>query len=135
MQLSAHLKYAPLLALLLTMAACQSPFLVFSGRTLTGPVVEADSFSFAEQFKLLQLEVRPADAYSVLLRVSMIDDRLYIDAAQNRRWHDYLRVNNSVRIKLGGQVYPATAVLVEDPNIARQFLRDRTIYRLDPRSL
>ena len=118
---------------LTTLVACQSPVLFFSGGTLSGPTIETDSFSFAAQFKLLQLEVRPEDAYSVILRVRMVDDQLYIDAANRRRWHRYLQEDNNVRIRLGGSVYPATAIRVDDPDITKLFIGDRTVYRLVPR--
>ncbi len=117
------------------LVACQSPVLIFSGGVLSGPTIETDSFSFAAQFKLLQLEVRPEDAYSVILRVRMYDDQLYIDAAKRRRWHGYLQENNNVRVKLGESVYPATAIRVDDPDITQRFLRGRTVYRLVPRGL
>lgn len=115
--------------------ACQSPVLIFSGGTLSGPVIDTDSFSFANQYMLLQLEVRPEDPYSVILRVLMHDSQLYIDAAERRRWHKYLKQNPNVRVKLGGSVYLATAVRVDDPEITKQFLAGRTIYQLVPRRL
>ncbi len=115
--------------------ACQSPVLIFSGGTLSGPVIDTDSFSFANQYMLLQLEVRPEDPYSVILRVLMHDSQLYIDAAERRRWHKYLKQNPNVRVKLGDSVYLATAVRVDDPEITKQFLAGRTIYQLVPRRL
>ncbi len=115
------------------LVACQSPVLIFSGGTLSGPVSDPDSFTFAAQYKLLQLEVRPADPYSVNLRVLMHDNELYVDAAEHRRWHKYLKLNHAVRIKLGGSVYPATAVRIDDPEIIKLFINGRTIYRLVPR--
>ena len=133
--LGLQIKRATLVFVLTSMLACQSPVLIFSGGALEGPAIETESFSFAAQFALLQLEVRPEDAYSIILRVLMRDDQLYIDAAKRRRWHRYLRENNRVRVKLGESVYPATAVLVDDPEITKLFLQGRTIYRLVPRSL
>ena len=118
---------------LLALVACQSPVLIFSGRALSGPTMETESFSFATEFKLLQLEVRPENAYSVILRVRMYDEQLYIDAAKRRRWHRYLQENNNVRVRLGVSVYRATAIRVDDPDITQRFLRGRTIYRLVPR--
>ncbi len=63
----------------------------------------------------------------------MHDNQLYVDAAERRRWHKYLKLNPDVRIKLGDSVYRATAVRVSDPEITKLFLRGRTIYRLVPR--
>ncbi len=117
------------------LAACQSPVLIFSGGTLSGSVTDTDSFAFATQYKLLQLEVRPEDPYSVILRVIVHDNLLYIDAAESRRWHKYLKLNPDVRVKLGDSLYRATAVRVSDPEITKHFLHGRTIYRLVPRRL
>ncbi|MCZ6643751.1 MAG: hypothetical protein O7F71_19425 [Gammaproteobacteria bacterium] len=121
--------------ILTTLAACQSPILIFSGGALEGSTIETDSFSFAGQFVLLRLEVRPEDAYSVVLRVLMRDDQLYIESADRRRWHSYLKEDNRVRVKLGDSVYPATAIRIDDPEITRLFLQGRIIYRLVPRAL
>jgi hypothetical protein len=121
--------------LCLAVAACQTPFLVFSGRALQGPVQEVDSFAFAARYTLLTLEVRPEQPYSVILRVVMDGDTLLIDAAQHRRWHTYLKQNPNVRIRLGKTIYPARAVKLDDPRLAARFLKGRTIYRLEPRRL
>lgn len=112
---------------------CQTPFLTFSGGLLSGPVSDTDSFSFASQYKLLKLEVRPEQPYSVILRVIMRDDQLYIDSAESRRWHTYLKQNAAVRIMLGDSIYLATAVRVDDPEFIKQFLDGRTIYWMVPR--
>lgn len=129
------LKLPLLSGFLIAATACQTPVLVFSGGLLSGPATSVDSFSFAGQYKLLRLEVRPENPYSVILRVSMHDNQLYIDAAQGRRWHDYLQDNRNVRIKLGDSIYLATAIQVDDAEITELFRRDRTIYRLVPRKL
>ena len=97
-------------------------------------MAETDSFAFAAEFKLLTLEVRPEQPYSVILRVVTRNENLYIDAANRRRWHTYLQQNPNVRIKLGETVYPATVVRVTDPEVTQQFLPGRTIYRVVPRS-
>jgi len=129
------LRLSLLSSFLITLSACQASVLIFSGGLLSGPLTAADSFSFAAQYKRLRLEVRPEDPYSVILRVSMHDDQLYIDAAQGRRWYAYLQDNQNVRIKLGNTVYPALAIRVDDVEITRLFSRDRTVYRLVPRKL
>ena len=115
------------------LSACQTPVFLFSGSTLTGEERTVDSFAFAKAYRLLAMEVRPADPYSVNLRVVMRQDQLYIDAAERRRWHKYLKEDPRVRVKLGDHVYPATAVVVEDSELTSQFLKGRTIYRIVPR--
>ena len=91
-----------------------------------------DSFSFAQQFSVLQLEVNPDQPYSVNLRVTVIDGNLYIDASKQRRWYRYLGENNQVRIKLGKVIYPAKAVVEHREEITRQFLSKRIVFRLEP---
>ncbi|MEM7219311.1 MAG: hypothetical protein AAF515_13180 [Pseudomonadota bacterium] len=117
---------------LLTLAACQSPMLVFPGKALRGEVAIADDFAFADRHALLTLEVRPERPYSVLLRTTVIDEALYIDAGA-RRWRRFIEANPNVRIKLGDQIYPARCDPVSDPAITRRFLPGRTIYRVTPR--
>ena len=120
-------------AAILAVAGCQTPFLTLSGGALGGQVAVTDTFSFASQYRILQLEVRPQDPYSVNLRVVVRDANLYIDAAQRRRWHGHLKKNQQVRVKLGSKVYPARAIRVSDPEVTEQFARGRTIYQLVPR--
>jgi len=124
-----------LLVLLLsvTLSGCNTAFLTLPGKTLKGEEISADSFAFAAEFDLLQLEVRPPDPYSVWLRVIVKNQHLYIDAANGRRWHKYLKDDPNVRIKLGDKIYPATMTIVTDKDLLLEFLRGRTIYRLDPR--
>jgi len=121
-------------AAFLAVAGCQTPFLTFSGGALRGQVAVSDTFSFASQYRLLQLEVRPQNPYSVNLRVVMRDGNLYIDAAQRRRWHGHIKEDPQVRVKLGSMVYPARAIRVSDPEVTEQFARGRTIYQLVPRN-
>jgi len=117
----------------LLLTACQSPFLTFPGGELTGMTGESSSFSFAGEFKTLHLEVRPGAPYSVILRVVMLNGKLYIDAAEGRRWHRFLKTDNHVRIKLGKKIYLATANKITDPVVTSEFLEGRTIYELLPR--
>ena len=123
-----------LINLVLLLGACQTPFLVFAGGAIPAQAAAVESFAFAESFKILTLETRPEKPYSVFLRVTVIDEHLYIDAAQKRHWHRYIKEDPQVRIKLGSKVYAATAQVVTDENIRKRFLAGRTIYRLVPRS-
>lgn len=122
-----------LLACLVVLTACQSPFLVLGGGELTGEEVSVESFAFASDYRFFQLEVRPEDPYSVNLRVLMVDGRFLIDAGKHRRWHDYMKEEPRVRIRLGGVIYPALAVRVDDEELIAQFSKRRTIYELVPR--
>jgi hypothetical protein len=120
-----------LLLWLLLVAGCQSPFLVFPGKSLSGEVAYTTSFQFASQFPLLQLETRQ---YSVILRTTVIDGELYLDAAPGRRWGKYLAETGRARLKLGDKLYPARAEVVNNEAITSRFLAGRTVYRMVPLS-
>ena len=113
--------------------ACSKPFLTFPGQALQGIESEAASWEFARQFTILQLETRPEDPYSVYLQVIVKNGQLYIDAASQRRWHDHIKQNPAVRIKLGDFIYPASAIQVTAPEELQGFISGRTIYRLEHR--
>ncbi len=119
----------------LSLPGCQTPVLVFAGTSLKGELKETENFEFASQFKTLKLEVNPQAPYSVILRCTLINEHIYVDAAPNRRWGQYLFENPLVRVKLGADLYPATAVRISDPDILQQFNEDRAVYRLDPRQV
>ncbi len=124
------------LALLLAIgvAACGGPFLVFPGGALRGQVADGPvkDWSFAQD-KFVDLETRPADPYSVTVNYVVRDGRLYVDPAEGRRWLDYMREDPRVRVRFGGVIYPAHAVLVQDPAELQGFDADRLIYRIESR--
>lgn len=113
------------------LAACSTPFLTFPGGRLSGIETTADSWEFAQRFTLLQLETRPEDPYSVYLRAIVKGEQLYIDAAQKRKWHRFIKANPRVRIQFGDYIYKAIAVKMTDPELLAQFLKGRSIYRID----
>ena len=79
-----HKALALLLPVLLS--GCQTPFLVFPGGEIQAIASEADSFAFARDHATLVLEVDADGPYSVILRTTVIEGELYIDAAPARRW-------------------------------------------------
>lgn len=123
--------FVSIFIVLVMLASCSTPFLTFPGGELKGIEATADSWEVARDFSLLQLETRPEDPYSVYLRVVMRRDKLYIDAAQKRKWHDHIKANNRVRVQLGDYIYKAIAVEMKDAELLAQFLKGRSIYRLD----
>lgn len=116
--------------LIAALFGCQSAFLTFAGGTLQGCEKVAESFSFAKQYKLLQLETRPMKPYSVILRVTVINDALYVDAAPGRKWHEHIRHDNRIRVKIGDSIYRARALIETDSDIVKRFISGRTIYRV-----
>lgn len=125
---------APAALSALAFLACGGPFLVFPGGELCGDVVSqpVEDWSFADD-RFLELETRPGDPYSVQLNYVVEDGQLFIDPAEGRRWLDHIRRNPSVRVRLDGRIYPATAVLVGRPGALPGFPPDRFVYRLDGR--
>lgn len=114
--------------------ACGGPFLVFPGGALRGEVVSepVEDWSFVDSL-FVDLETRPERPYSVELNYVVRDGRLYIDAAEGRRWHEYLRADPRVRVRFDGRIYPLEAVRVGRPGELEGFDEDRFVYRLDPR--
>ncbi len=119
-------------ALALAAAGCGGPFLMFPGGELRGELVmePVTDWSFVEG-QLIHLETRPGDPYSVELNCIVRDGQLYIDPAEDRRWHDHIRADPQVRARFGDKVYPLRAVLVGRPGELEGFPADRYVYRLE----
>ena len=126
---ASNVVFAALLAL-----GCGGPFLIFPGGALSGEVVTepVDDWSFVDD-TFVDLEVRPSNPYSVELNYVVKAGRLYIDPGEGRRWLDYIREDPRVRVRFDGKVYPATAILVEDPVEREGFDPDRFVYRIESR--
>jgi len=118
---------------LVVSTGCGGPALVIPGGALSGPVVAVPESWEGTDAAFLDLEVRPGNPYSVQLNYVVADGKLYIDPAEGRRWFDYLREDERVRVRLSGDVYELKAVLVGRPGELSGFDSDRYIYRLDPR--
>ncbi len=114
--------------------ACGGPVLMFPGGALRGEVVAEPvrDWSFVDS-TFVDLEVRAAKPYSVELNYIVRDGQLYIDPAEGRRWLEYLREDDRVRVRFGDEVYLLRAVLVGRPGELEGFDPDRFVYRLDPR--
>jgi hypothetical protein len=130
------MKRAPGLLLLLSalLVACGGPFLVLPGGALRGEVVTepVTDWSFVDD-SFIDLETRPSDPYSVELNYFVRDGQLYIDPAEGRRWLEYIREDPRVRVRFGGRVYPAEAVLAGKPGELEGFDPDRFVYRIESR--
>lgn len=111
---------------------CGGPLLVFPGGALKGEVVKTTppNWAFASD-RFLDLETRPDDPYSVELNYVVKDGELFIDPAEGRNWFEHLRANPNVRVRFGGKIYRARAVLVGKPGEVEGFPEDRYVYRLD----
>ena len=128
-------RIACLLSSALVAAGCGGPFLVFPGGALSGEVVSepVTDWSFVDD-QFFDLETRPSDPYSVELNYVLEESELFIDPAEGRKWFDYIREDPRVRVRFGGKVYPAIAVLVGEPGEVEGFPEERYVYRIDYRS-
>lgn len=117
------------------LAACGGPILIFPGGALRGEVVTepVTDWSFVED-PFVDLETRPSKPYSVTLNYLVQDGQLTIDPAEGRSWLDHIREDPRVRVRFGGRVYPATAVLVGGPGEVEGFPEDRFVYRIESRA-
>ena len=103
----------------LAVASCGGPLGPMAGRKLAGrsgdqAVVD---WSFADRFSLMQIEVRPADPYSVNVHFYVVAGRLYVEAGPRAwsRWRSLLRDDPRVRVRFGDVVYECTASKVSSP--------------------
>ncbi|MBT3830128.1 MAG: hypothetical protein HOF53_01515 [Gammaproteobacteria bacterium] len=126
------MKAVSMILTLSLLCACQTPMLTLPGKQLKGIATTTTDFAFADRYKLLKLEVNPGKPYSVILRCTVLDGELYVDAAATRKWAIYLHSDRRVRVMLGSAIYNAVATTVTDPKITARFLKGRTIYRLEP---
>ncbi|MCR9260971.1 MAG: hypothetical protein NXH95_14705 [Pseudomonadaceae bacterium] len=123
------------LVILLSLGACSKPLLWLPGSALSGPEAQLSAAVLPAEGGVLIMETRPADPYSVNIGYTVIDGYIHIDPAEERRWYQHIKMNSNVRIQLEGEepVYPAKALVVEDPQVLAQFEPDRIVLRIEPR--
>jgi hypothetical protein len=105
-----------LLVLLLAVAGCSRPLVLFPGGALEGPVAPIPaSWSFTDAVSTVQLETRPPDPYSVNIWVIALDPHLYVHAGANRSaWVENLEADPRARIRIDGTIYELAAARVAD---------------------
>jgi hypothetical protein len=82
----------------------------------------------------MDLELRPADPYSVTINYFVKDGKLYIDPDPERTWAQLLAADERVRVRFGERVFVLRAVRVSEPGDPfMDFDPARAVYRLDPR--
>lgn len=140
-------RYLPIL--LLFVAGCSEPFIVFAGGKLAGdvasPPADWDALDDEETF---QLEVRPEDPYSVNIWAVGIGEDLYIGTGPDgTRWSAMIEEAPQVRLRVGATVYPLLAHAVDavperrrvaaayadkyDLDQEENWLEEAKVYRLD----
>jgi len=106
---------------LMTMSACDDPFVFAAGGELTGRVeATPQRWQFDEKSALAQLETRPEAPYSVNFSYVQLDGRLYAYAGDTRtNWVEHIDHDPRVRVRVKGTIYPARAVrVVSDEELA-----------------
>lgn len=104
------------LLLLLSIAGCNGPLPFMSGGPLQGDVQPVpQSWGFAEDFGVVQLETRPEDPYSVNIAYTLMEGRLYINAGDTEtEWVKHMNSNPLVRLRDDGLLYELRAERVTD---------------------
>lgn len=106
-------------AVLVLLAACGEPFGPFSGGELTGRPA-APPARWTDVPDVVQLEVRPADPYSVNVWSVGIGPDLYVATREEGDWVAHLRSDAGVRLRMDGAVYALRAAVVEDGDERRR---------------
>ncbi len=107
-----------LLLLVFGLGAC-GPMGRFPGGPLRGEVVEGpvESWAFAEDHKLIELETRPIFPHSVTTVCFIHEGQLYIPSRNPRgkRWPRYVAEDKRVRLRIGEKIYLGNALRVTNP--------------------
>ena len=104
--------------------ACGGPFIRFAGGELSGTQAPPPAH-WSDVPDVVQLEVRPAEPYSVNVWCVVVGKDLYIAASsEDREWVDAIRGDSEVRLRMGDTLYPLRAVELDDVSVSRTQLRD-----------
>jgi hypothetical protein len=141
-----------LLALLAAaIVGCGRPLVLLPGGALRGTITAAPaSWDFTDAVRMVQLETRPPDPYSVNIWVIALGDHLYVHAGANRsRWVENIEGDPNVRLRVGDAIYELAASRVEEQAEFDRFsdayerkygrrprngnVREAYLYRLSPR--
>ena len=96
---------------LLFLAACTDPFIGIPGGQLKGEATSAPD-SWTSVPDVIQLELRPADPYSINIWAVADEGNLYV-ATTETKWVPFIAENNAVRVRFDGKVYELQAQKVE----------------------
>jgi hypothetical protein len=101
---------------LLLLASCSSDNIPFSSGMLDGELAAPPAnWSGVGELKVIQLETRPAEPYSVKLWVVEMGGALYVHAGDNRaQWVEHIEADGRVRLEAQGKLYELSAFRVYD---------------------
>ena len=98
-------------------------YLPISSGALEGTVLPLPvSLDSITQKKIIQLETRTSEAYSVNLWVVEVAGYPHVFAGDNKaRWVENIEQNSNVRLRSGDEIFEFEAVRVNDPEIFALF--------------
>lgn len=113
----------------LALMGCTEPFITLPGDKLTGDVADPPAqWTAIEDVKVMQLETRPDNPYSVNVWLAALGSNLYLATGEGgTKWTEYLQQDRHVRLRIDGIIYLLEAVAVTDPaereRVAREYVR------------
>lgn len=133
--------------MVLTITGCTDPFVVIPGGQLSGNASPVpDDWGVVPE--VVQLELRPADPYSINIWALEDNGNLYV-ATRNANWTAYVEADQRVRVRIDNQIYDLLATEVTDleelGSVTEAYIRkydidgtesfvdDGQVYRLTPR--
>ncbi len=111
---------------LLLLTACGPVWRIAGGRLFGEVTTEPVSdWSFTDEIGTIAIETRPSFPHSVTIVCFRHQGHLYVPAvnASAKKWPEFVRQNTSVRLKIGGKIYPGRALRVTDRGENRELLR------------
>ena len=93
----------------LALAACSEPFITIPGGKLAGQSLDPP-VEWSEVPGTIQMEMRPADPYSINIWSVGVGSDLYVaTSADGTTWTGFLEADNSVRVRLQDVIYTLKA--------------------------
>ena len=110
-------------ALIAWLATGCAEYLPLSSGALQGTISPLpQSLERIAQDKIIQLETKVSEAYSVNLWVVEVAGDLHVFAGDNKTtWVNNIEQNNNVRLRSGDEIFELAAVRVNDPTIFAAF--------------
>ena len=110
-------------ALIALLATGCAEYLPLSSGALQGTISPLpQSLERIAQDKIIQLETKVSEAYSVNLWVVEVAGDLHVFAGDNKTtWVNNIEQNNNVRLRSGDEIFELAAVRVNDPTIFAAF--------------
>ncbi len=95
--------------------SCSNPVAVIPGGELSGQT-QTPPPDWTDVPKIIQVETRPADPYSINIWSVGIGRDLYIaTGTDGTTWSEFIDTNSKVRARIGSSLYELNATSVNDP--------------------